>query len=949
MKNNRVIFKLSIATLSFYSMAFSDSFSHNTLYYLAQDEDSATAHTNDIAPPPQKQNTDEQKPNDTVSQKIQLGKSTATADREIDAYQSGAQVGRQMLESTPSGNGDIGSALKILPNVQFNNAQGRSSTPGEIDPASISISGGLFFQNNFLLDGFNMNNDINPMGNNIFGSSNHSQWGSTASQGLPVDTSLLDSITVLDSNVSAAYGRFTGGVVEANVRKPRQDKKGINGWHANMSYQITQGNANGFSLTRYHIDSNEYDDFINSTTEYYQPNFIKHLVRANVEGYATKNLGFIVSWNTTRSYIPLYAYSSTYTQGTEAGSKKDQKRVIDNYYIKAHYNPNENLTIEANLAYMPQANTYFRPSVKGSFFDLQSGGVQSGVKLLYQTGIGLLTSSLGYAFMESSRYAESNSWATWRYSEGDKNWVFNPARPLLNEGGFGDMKQNSHTLTFKSDFAFEPLELARTTHNFKIGGEAGFASVLRERVNGYYVFAGYRIGGLGTDYIKDLDGVSCPKDSLGLNACSEASTNYGGANYNEVWNGQYMTQVRAHAPGKNVFNTLSYGIFAEDDIEVDLGIFGNLNTRLGLRLDGDNYMSKHTLAPRFSTSYVTPAKKQWQTQLTFGANRYYGRNMLAYRIYDSANASQTLKYYYRTTPSDWILDTSANPITDTIFSKLKVPYDDELMGGIVQHLGIFSVSLKYIYRAGRDQIKRTRRDSTIPAPDSSHSSSSWVYDNDGRSTSHIIALTIQNQNPLKTMGLAHHFLFAYDWTQVKRGYNPYLSTTDEGSDMEKIVYYDGKFMRYSDRPLENFARPFTLRFTTTHGFIMGKTKWVLNNFFRYRAGYERMLVLRKYNNGTFDDGYNLLVPADITQYGKVFIKGAFNWDMRAGFERVIRGVHTLYVNVDIYNVLNLRNETTLSLGSANLDGGGDIAYSSSYTAKAYEVGRQFWVQVGYKF
>lgn len=51
MKNNRVIFKLSIATLSFYSMAFSDSFSHNTLYYLAQDEDSATAHTNDIAPP----------------------------------------------------------------------------------------------------------------------------------------------------------------------------------------------------------------------------------------------------------------------------------------------------------------------------------------------------------------------------------------------------------------------------------------------------------------------------------------------------------------------------------------------------------------------------------------------------------------------------------------------------------------------------------------------------------------------------------------------------------------------------------------------------------------------------------------------------------------------------------------------------------------------------------
>ncbi|MGX2973337.1 hypothetical protein, partial [Helicobacter sp. T3_23-1059] len=59
-----------------------------------------------------------------------LGKVTATAEREFEAYQSGNQIGREMLDSNPSGNGDITSILKILPNVQFDNAQNRSTTPG---------------------------------------------------------------------------------------------------------------------------------------------------------------------------------------------------------------------------------------------------------------------------------------------------------------------------------------------------------------------------------------------------------------------------------------------------------------------------------------------------------------------------------------------------------------------------------------------------------------------------------------------------------------------------------------------------------------------------------------------------------------------------------------------------------------------------------------------------
>ena len=225
---------------------------------------------------------------------------------------------KNILESNPSGNGDITSILRILPNVQYDNAQLKSTTPGEIDPANISISGGLFYQNNFMLDGFNMNNDLNTIGgansNNLVG------LPISRSQGLNVDTQLLESIVVQDSNVSAAYGRFTGGVVEANIRKPRND-----GYHASVSYQYTSD-----SLTQYFIHPSIESTFATSSDENYQPHFTKHLIRANAEGYVTQNLGLIGSFSTTRSYIPLNAYNISRFVGGEANSKREQKRISDN-------------------------------------------------------------------------------------------------------------------------------------------------------------------------------------------------------------------------------------------------------------------------------------------------------------------------------------------------------------------------------------------------------------------------------------------------------------------------------------------------------------------------------------------------------------------------------------------------------------------------------------------
>ena len=61
------------------------------------------------------------------------------------------------------------------------------------------------------------------------------------------------------------------------------------------------------------------------------------------------------------------------------------------------------------------------------------------------------------------------------------------------------------------------------------------------------------------------------------------------------------------------------------------------------------------------------------------------------------------------------------------------------------------------------------------------------------------------------------------------------------------------------------------------------------------------------------------------QYGKYHFKGAFTWDMRVGFEfrvdsllRKEVNAGMLYVNVDIINVLNAKNLTTISNAAGNV-------------------------------
>ncbi|WP_288545553.1 TonB-dependent receptor plug domain-containing protein [uncultured Helicobacter sp.] len=854
----------------------------------------------------------------------QLKKVTAFGKKNSDdKYQNTAgSINREMLDSNPSGNGDITSILRILPNVQYDNAQLRSTTPGEIDPANVSISGGLYYQNNFQLDGFNMNNDLNPAGDNP--ASITATGG--RSQGLNIDTSLLESIKVQDSNISAAYGGFTGGVIEANTRRPTKT------FGARVSYQITQGNATSgaFSLTNYHIyDENNQglENFLNSTSQSNQPQFIKHIVRASLESKLSDKAGVIASFTTTQSFIPLNAYAGSQIDSTLDDKKKTQKRQSYNFFLKGYYDISENLRLESSYTYAPQYNNYFIVNVRDSAFDLQSGGHQATLKALWNNILGLLTAQSNFSYMENSRSGSANGQKFWRYSA-EKNW--NPSGNA-GEGGYGNVDTIQQNLTLKVVQDFKELKLGFWENQFLAGADFSYVNAYYERKEDLMQ---------GKLPSKQLDvGVTCT-DTEWCSASPVPSL---------MWAcGQWISQVFLYKAGKINLDNFVLGAFIEDAMRFDLHFLGELNTRFGIRLDSDTYMNKATFAPRFSLNYIVPWSK-WSdlgaklgTQLSFGANRYYGRNLFVYALMDGRSSLQ-YRLDRQSESTSWENATSTQYRNTTDFTQLNVPYADELMGGIAQKIFMFDLGAKYIHRFGRDEIMRGcfSPDGTIATACSAISQASqnvYRYVNTGRSETDVITLSIQNNIPIELWRVKNFFLFAFDWTNVKRNYVDYSDSMDNDMLANQFISYDGQLMRYIDRPADNFIRPHTIRLTTTHTFNIWRTKWLWNNFFRFRSAYRAMANTREADQDQFViDGVLTSVPT----FRAITITDAFSWDMRVGFEvDVFRG-NTLFVNFDIYNVLDNQNMALLTLS-------GKFGTTNFSAVPTYEVGRQFWLEVGYK-
>ena len=234
-------------------------------------------------------------------------------------FQGEQVIDRQMIENLPSGNGDITSLLRTNPNVQFDNSQLSSKNPGEIAPADISINGARPWQNLFIVDGMSMNNDLDPGNTN----DNFAEI-SGRSQGLALDTDLLEDIKVYDSNVPVEFGGFNGGVVEANTRDPSKEL------HGKLSVQMSRS-----EWTHYHLNKDDpnLEDVEAGFGNDNQPEFEKIITRATLEGHLTDNFGLLASFSRKDSTIPTRVFAPSNQTTTANDSETEQTRRIDHYFL----------------------------------------------------------------------------------------------------------------------------------------------------------------------------------------------------------------------------------------------------------------------------------------------------------------------------------------------------------------------------------------------------------------------------------------------------------------------------------------------------------------------------------------------------------------------------------------------------------------------------------------
>ena len=325
-------------------------------------------------------------------------------------YAEGLRLDEDYMHAQATGNGDIGRLLRINPAVQFDNAQLSSFTPGDISPANVSINGAPFYQNAFVVDGMNFNNDIDPGGDP---SPYRLATAPGNSQAFALDTDLLADLTVLDSNVPAAYGGFSGGVIEANVRKPK------NAFSGSVSYQTTRS-----SWTRYLLDESMREDYANASSwGDGQPEFTKETWRATLEGKVTDTLGVLANFTRKRSSIPTYFYSAHLVDSY--GSEREvQRQRSDQAMLKAVWETSDRLTVDASVMHAPSENQLFRSNIRGAGVRIDSGGTMINLGATWQADWGTITQRLSWSGTEQSRDAQSDDYFTWLRSA-SKDWGTN--------------------------------------------------------------------------------------------------------------------------------------------------------------------------------------------------------------------------------------------------------------------------------------------------------------------------------------------------------------------------------------------------------------------------------------------------------------------------------------------------------------------------------------------
>lgn len=770
----------------------------------------------------------------------------------------------EQISKMPTRNGSVTELLKNNPNVQFANTADNGNTQGEIQPENVSFHGEKFYQNNYMIDGLSNNNTINPGANGGDLTADPDGYSPTdlpagGAQSFWINSELIESLEVFDSNIAAKYGDFTGGVVDAKLKDPDLQKA-----FGRVSFRTTSD-----SLTEYHVDETIQEDFNQASRLYYQPKFTKKLYSATINQPLSDKAGLIFSYNRQESEIPYYH--------AIIGSWENQKRLAETFLLKGNYLADNGDTFRATAMYAPHESTYLKRNVKNGAFTNEGGGYRFNLEWEHLADWGKLSSLVGYQHEQNHIEHAADYYASWysRYKNEESdyiNWYSSASETAANRygyyGGYGEFETEKNTYTAKQNYEFNPFKLAQINHQLDLGWQLDLYDASYRRFRDVYL-------GRSTP-TWDSSTVCQAGDSLCID-------------------GEQYYKSRTLYPARSVEgNYTNYAAYLQDSMT-----WGRLEVTPGIRVSYDNYLENVNIAPRLAASFDVFGDRK--SRIFAGANRYYAQNMLAYKL-----RSGISQYYVETrtdASSPWVSGDLTTSSYDYDVSKLKTPYSDELNLGLSQRILDTVWTVKYVHRDGKNQFGRS---STTDESGQKY----YVLTNEATTQGDTVSLTIEPISPYKFKYADVSWSLGANYSNNKSSSQTYY---DQSSSDDNMVIFKGKLMEKGDMDALDYNTPWTV-FLNVDTHIP-----LLNLDWSQRLGYTSGYTGYSTSTITCVEG-NIICgnyTGNATLYTEQEYDDYFSYDWRLMYTQPIFKDQSLQISLDILNVFNTAVETHKSTNSSS--------------------------------
>ncbi|WP_321489882.1 TonB-dependent receptor plug domain-containing protein [uncultured Hyphomonas sp.] len=663
-------------------------------------------------------------------------------------------IDKESLTGLEDGSGDAMDALRLMPNVNFdvNHSSADRDSLLDLRPADISISGGQTYDNAFRIDGVGVNSVMDVSGDNpqsIF------DVAGASAQSIFLDPSLIGSIELRDSNISARYGEFSGGVVDVGIRDP--------------------GEAFGFSL-RYGYENDEMLDYITDDDADLSladppPEFTKWRVHGTVDAPVNDKLRLLFGFGRTVSDV-TYPVSASY-----GDNFRGFQSTSDNYLVKGIYDFSDTLRLTSSLVYSPYESESAAAAGINNLVTSKGGGLTFKTELDGQNGELDWLVRASYVDSDASREAPGVQY----------NW--SSAAPSIDfcsgssctTGGIGNLDQTQRDYALEGE-ASHPL----FGGTFDFGGTISYVDAHKGREQDLQLYS---------RGIYDPDTVCADP--------TEASCIDG-----EI----AATQYNLYPGFSSDAEILQGAVWAEQ-----ANSFGPVDVRAGLRVSGDDYLKNTNVAPRLSAVWnirddvqLTAGANRYYTRnlLAYAISEDEPDSYLYRRTGTSEGTDLVFS------PDDWSLY-RWSILTSYYDAELDTPYSDEATLALTfpafQNLNGIG-RLKAVQRWHRDQILARPTETIEQIDDDGVPYTRRVRYPSNEGKTNYVGLSAEWVGTWKNTS----FTLNAAWSETYNNADDegeYFDEYDPEELLEDFIYYQGQIMPKSqlqdEAYRENFATPFT--------------------------------------------------------------------------------------------------------------------------------------------